>query len=164
MVTWVRGTFKNITGTLEFDPEHPEKLRVQTAFPSNSLWTGETARDNHLRSPDFLNCEQCPTIEFVSNAVAIVGPTDYRVTGDLTIRGVKKPVVLAVRHLGTWDTPWWEDGVDKGPKLRAGFTARTQINRFDFGVSWQSDLPNGGIVVGAEIDITLDVEAILESR
>jgi polyisoprenoid-binding protein YceI len=162
MVTWVRGTFKNIEGKLEFDPAHPTGLRVETAFAANSLWTGETARDNHLRSPDFLDCERCPTIGFRSTATDQVGPEDYRVTGDLTIRGVTKPVMLSVRFLGMWDTPWWEDGVDKGPKLRAGFTARTQINRYDFGVSWNGDLPNGGIVVSREIDIYLDVEAIRE--
>ena len=83
-------------------------------------------------------------------------------TGNLTLRDTTKPVDPEVHYLGSWQTPWWEDGVDKGPKLRAGFVAKTQIDRYDFGVSWNGDLPNGGIVVGREIDITLDVEAIRE--
>lgn len=162
MVTWVRGSFKNIQGTLDFDPQRPAGLRVETTIEANTCWTGEIARDNHLRSPDFLDCERFPNIRFVSTAVTEVGPTDYRVTGDLTIRGTTNPVILAVRYLGSWQTPWWEDGVDKGPKLRAGFTARTQIDRYDFGVSWNGDLPDGGIVVSREVDIFLDVEAIAE--
>ena len=83
-------------------------------------------------------------------------------TGDLTIRGVTRRAILNVSYLGQWETPWWEDGVDKGPKMRAGFSAATRINRQDFGVSWQDTMSRSGIVVGNEIDITIDVEAILE--
>lgn len=162
MVTWVRGSFKNMHGKLEFDPDHPSQLRVEATIDATTCWTGEASRDAHLKSEDFLHCDRYPTITFKSAGVEEVGPADYRVSGDLTIRGVTKPIVLAMRHLGMWQTPWWEDGVDKGPKLRAGFTGHAQINRFDFGVSWQSDLPGGGIVVGREVDIVLDVEAIHE--
>jgi len=84
------------------------------------------------------------------------------VAGDLTIRGVTRPVELQVRHLGRWRTPWWEGGVDKGPRVRAGFVATTRIDRHDFGVSWNSVLDAGGIVVGDDVFITLDAEAILE--
>ncbi|MGH9854103.1 MAG: YceI family protein, partial [Blastocatellia bacterium] len=73
-------------------------------------------------------------------------------------------VTLSVRYLGQWQTPWWEDGVDKGPKTRAGFVAETEINRHDFGVSWNSTLDRGGIVVGATVQITIDAEAVLESE
>ena len=72
-------------------------------------------------------------------------------------------VGLNVHYLGQWGTPWWEDGVDKGPKTRAGFMATTEINRHDFGVSWNAPLDNGGIVVGDMVEITIDAEAILES-
>jgi len=164
MVTWVRGTFKNIRGTLEFDPGNPTTLRVETSIESKTCWTGEPMRDDHLRSDDFLACERYPTIRFASTRVEELGPSDFRVTGDLTIRDTTKPVLLAVRHLGSWETPWWEDGVDKGPKLRAGFVARTQIDRYDFGVSWNGDLPHGGIVVSREVDIILDVEAIRQDE
>jgi polyisoprenoid-binding protein YceI len=78
-----------------------------------------------------------------------------------TIRGITRSVPLRVRYLGQWQTPWWEDGVDKGPKTRAGFTATTTIDRRDFGVSWNAPLDKGGIVVGNIIEITIDAEAIL---
>jgi len=160
MVTWVRGSFKNITGTLEFDPANPRLLSVETTIDASTCWTGVQMRDDHLRSNDFLACETYPQIRFKSTGVEEVGPEDYKVSGDLTIRDVTRPVTLNVRYLGSWETPWWEDGVDKGPKTRAGFVARAWINRFDFGVNWQDTMPNGGIVVSPEIEITLDVEAI----
>ena len=160
MVSWVRGTFKNVHGRLDFDPQHPERLAVETTIDAQTCWTGEPARDKHLRSEDFLHCERYPEIRYRSTGVALVGPDDYAVSGDLTIRDVTRPVVLAVRFLGTWQTPWWEDGVDKGPKLRAGFVARTSFDRYDFGVSWNDVLPDGGVVVSRNIDIVIDVEAI----
>lgn len=162
MVTWVRGAFKNIEGTLDFDPANPRTLSVETTIAATTCWTGVEMRDNHLRSPDFLNCEQYPTIHFKSTGVDEIGPVDYLVSGDLTIRGVTRPTMLRTRYLGSWKTPWWEDGVDKGPKTRAGFTARTRIDRYDFGVSWNDSMPDGGIVVGREIEIVLDVEAIAQ--
>src|SRR5713101_33282 len=125
MVTYVRGHFKDVHGSLEFNPESPRNSSVE---------------------------------------VEIKGEHDYAVTGDLTIRGVTRQVCLNVSYLGEWETPWWEDGVNKGPKTRAGFLATTKINRQDFGVSWQDRMDRGGIVVGNEIDITIDVEAILEDK
>lgn len=160
MVTWVRGSFKNIEGQLDFDPDRPADLAVEALIDSRTCWSGEPKRDEHLRSPDFLHCERYPTIRFVSTGVLQTGPVDFEVSGNLTIRAISLPVTLEMRHLGIWQTPWWEDGVDKGPKSRAGFTSRTSIDRYDFGVDWNSDLPSGGIVVSRRIDIVLDVEAI----
>ncbi len=163
MVTWVRGSFKNVTGSLEFDPEHPRDLAVEAAIAASNCWTGVDARDDHLRSADFLACERYPEIRFRSTGVSLVGPTDYRVAGDLTIRDVSRPVTLRVRYLGMWETPWWEEGVNKGPKTRAGFVARTSIDRYDFNVSWNDEMPNGGVVVSPRIDIVIDAEAVRES-
>lgn len=163
MVTWVRGSFKNVRGRLEFDPARPEELVVEAVIDASRCWTGEPARDEHLRSSDFLSCETFPEIRFTSTHAQRVGATDYRVTGDLRIRDVTRAVTLDVRFLGTWETPWWEDGVDKGPKTRAGFTAKTRIDRYDFGVNWNSDLPGGGIVVSRLVDIIIDVEAIAQA-
>ena len=160
MVTWVRGSFKNIHGNLDFDPANPRQLTVETTIETSTCWTGEPTRDNHLKSPDFLSCERFPQIRFKSTGVAEVGPADYRVTGDLTIRDATKSVTLNIRYLGMWQTPWWEDGVDKGPKTRAGFAGHTRIDRYDFGVDWNDKLPDGGVVVSPQIDIVLDVEAI----
>jgi polyisoprenoid-binding protein YceI len=163
MVTWVRGSFKNVQGSLDFDPADPRKLAVEARIDALLCWTGVDERDAHLRSEDFLYCEKYPELRFTSTGADEVGPFDYRVRGDLTIRGVTKPVTLAVRYLGTWETPWWENGVDKGPKTRAGFTARTTIERYDFGVNWNDSMPDGGVVVSPRVDIIIDVEAIKES-
>jgi polyisoprenoid-binding protein YceI len=162
MVTWVRGYFKNVRGALEFDPANPRELVVEATLDATSCWTGEPARDAHLKSEDFLHCEQYPELRFKSTGVTQVGPNDYRVDGDLTIRGVTRRVTLDVRYLGTWQTPWWEDGVDKGSKTRAGFVARTSIDRYDFGVKWNGTLPNGGVVVSPRVDLIIDAEAIAE--
>jgi polyisoprenoid-binding protein YceI len=162
MVSYVRGHFKNIHGTLEFDPESPSNSSVEVHIDTRGLWTGVTERDDHLRSADFLDVAHHPEITFVGKQVEVKGEHDFAVTGNLTIRGVTRPATLNVSYLGQWETPWWEDGVNKGPKTRAGFLATTQINRHDFGVSWQDTMDRGGIVVGNEIDISIDVEAVLE--
>jgi len=162
MVTHVRGHFKNVHGKLIFDPLHPRDSRVEVHIDARTLWTGEPDRDAHLRSADFLDVEHYPEITFKGDQVDIVGDHDYILTGELTIRGVTRPASLKVRYLGQWQTPWWEGNVDKGPKTRAGFLAETTINRHDFGVSWNSPLDKGGVVVGSEVEITIDAEAILE--
>ena len=162
MVTYVRGHFKDIHGTLEFDPESPINSSVEVQIDVRALWTGVKERDDHLRSADFLDVDHYPEITFTGSLVDIKGEHDFAVTGDLTIRGVTRLATLNVSYLGQWETPWWEDGVNKGPRTRAGFLATTQINRQDFGVSWQDTMDRGGIVVGNEVDIAIDVEAILE--
>src|SRR6266851_4926156 len=134
MVTYVRGHFKVVHGSLNFDPKNPAASAVEVTINARKIWTGEPARDDHLRSADFLDAENFPEITFRGQQVEVIGEVDYRVTGDLTIRGVTRPAVLDVHFLGQWLTPWWEDGMDKGPKTRAGFVAKTSINRLDFGV------------------------------
>ena len=94
----------------------------------------------------------------------VIGHHDYIVSGDLTIRGITRRIPLNVQYLGEWQTPWWEGGVDKGPKTRAGFAAETAINRHDFGVSWNSMLDRGGVVVGNTVQITIDAEAIRDDK
>lgn len=163
MVTHVRGHFKDVHGTLDFDPKDPAGSVVEVVIDARKIWTGEAARDEHLRSADFLDVEHFPEITFRSNQLVVIGEVDYCVIGDLTIRGVTQPVTMEVHYLGQWQTPWWEDGVNKGPKTRAGFAAKTTINRQDFGVSWNDKLDKGGIVVSNTIEITIDTEAILEA-
>ena len=166
MVTYVRGAFKNVRGTLSFDPANPRLSSVEAVINTAGIWTGEAERDTHLQSPDFLDVERYPQIVFTGDQVELVGDHDYVVTGNLTIRDVTRAVPLRVKYLGKWDTPWWEeeDGewTNKGPKLRAGFLAETEINRHDFGVSWNDKIDSGGIVVGSTVHITIDVEAILD--
>jgi polyisoprenoid-binding protein YceI len=163
MVTHVRGHFKNVRGTLDFDPDIPTAASVQATLDARELWTGEPARDAHLRSPDFLDVERFPQITFRGSDIRLRGRNEAVVLGELTIRGVTKVVGLDVHYLGEWQTPWWEDGVDKGPKTRAGFLATTRINRQDFEVRWNSVLDHGGVVVGDEVAITIDAEAILDA-
>ena len=161
MVTWVRGHFKNVKGTMEFDPDDPGRGKLRAAIEANQLWTGEPDRDAHLKSADFLDAAQHPQIVFESSAVQQIGASQFKVTGNLTIRGATRPVTLDVTYLGQWPTPYWENGVDKGPVTRAGFHATTSINRHDFGVSWNAALDRGGIVVGNEVWIDVDAEALL---
>jgi len=163
MVTHVRGHFKDVHGTLDFDLKDPACSFVEVVIDARKLWTGEPARDAHLRSADFLDVEKFSEITFRGNQVVVIGEVDYRVSGELTIRGVTRPVTLEVHYLGQWQTPWWEDGVDKGPRIRAGFVANTSINRQDFGVSWNDKMDQGGIVVSNTVEITIDAEAILET-
>jgi polyisoprenoid-binding protein YceI len=161
MVTNVRGHFKNIRGALHFDPDKPADSYVKATCDAAGLWSGEKDRDEHLRSSDFLDVQNHPTITFESERVELIGANEAKVTGKITIRGITRPLTLDARYLGQWQTPWWEDGVDKGPKTRAGFLATGKLNRQDFGVKWNSPLDRGGIVVGNEVVITIDAEAIL---
>lgn len=166
MVTYVRGAFKNVRGTLDFDAANPGLSAVEAVMDTAEIWTGEPKRDDHLRSPDFLDVERFPQITFKGDQVEVIGDHDYLVTGDLTIRGITRAVPLKVKYLGTWPTPWWEEEegewVNKGPKLRAGFLAETEINRHDFEVSWNDTIDRGGIIVGDTVHLTIDVEAILD--
>lgn len=162
MVTYVRGSFKNIQGVLHFDPKNPQAASVEVTIDASGVWTGEPDRDAHLRSADFLDVEHHPKIVFRGDQVTIIGENDAELTGQLTIRGVSRNVTLRIQYLGQWQTPWWEEGEDKGPKVRAGFVASTTINRLDFGVSWNASLDRGGIVVGNLVEITIDAEAILQ--
>jgi polyisoprenoid-binding protein YceI len=164
MVCWVRGHFKDVHGNLEFDPDNPTRLAVEATIQSNKLWTGEPQRDDHLRSADFLDAAQHPTISFKSTSSKTVGAADYAVFGALTIRGVSRPVTLDLHYLGKWRTPYWTDTGDAGPITRVGFVGETRINRQDFQVSWNGALENGGLVVGDEVIIKVDVEALLESE
>ena len=160
MVTWVRGHFKNVQGTMEFDPTDPSKGSVTVVIDSDQLWTGEPDRDAHLKSSDFLDVANHPKIQFTSSKVEQVGANYYKVSGDLTIRGVTRPVTLDVHFLGEWQTPYWDGGVDKGPVRRAGFLATTCIDRHDFNVSWNAPMDRGGVVVGSDVFVEIDGEAL----
>ena len=164
MVSWVRGHFKDVHGSLEFDPDNPGQLSLLTTIQAQKLWTGEPQRDDHLRGSDFLDVAKHPTISFKSTGSKCAGANDYEVSGDLTIRGVSRPVVLEMHYLGKWRTPYWTDAGDAGPVTRVGFVGEARINRHDFQVSWNGQLENGGVVVGDEVFIKIDVEALSETE
>jgi polyisoprenoid-binding protein YceI len=162
MVTWVQGYFKDVHGVVELDFENPINSSFQATIDTTKLWTGEPERDAHLRSADFFDVANHPQITFPSTSVQQVGSILYKATGDLTIRGVTRPVTLDVQDLGQWETPYWVEGINNGTMHRAGFAAKTRVNRHDFGVSWNDQLDKGGVVVSDEVFVTIDVEAILE--
>ena len=161
MVTWVRGLFKDIHGRLELDFERCEEASFEGEIDVARIWTGEPDRDAHLRSADFFDVENHPKITFVGRFIDRTGATTFKGDVDLTIRGVTRTVPLDIVSLGEWRTPFWVGDENKGELRRIGFEATASIDRHDFGVSWQDRLPGGGLVVGNDIDLTLDAEAIL---
>jgi polyisoprenoid-binding protein YceI len=150
MVTKVRGHFDRLSGEI-FVGERPEDSRVDVTIDAASIISGSQQRDDHLRSPDFLDVEKYPTITFRSTAVKQTGATTLKVTGDLTIRGQTRPVVLDVDFEGVERAPW-------GATV-AGFSARTEINREDWGMTWNAALETGGVVVGKKVKLEIEAEA-----
>jgi polyisoprenoid-binding protein YceI len=151
MVSNVRGEFTKVTGTVSYDDAKPEAIVVNASIDVNTVNTREPQRDTHLKSADFFDAAKYPTITFKSTgAKKVSGGLEVR--GDLTIHGVTKSVVLHVTELsGEMKDPW---GMQ-----RRGATATTMINRQEFGVKWNNTLDSGGVAVGDEVTITLDIEA-----
>ena len=152
VISKVRGAFERFTGVIELDEANPAASKVSVSIDATSINTHEPKRDAHLRSADFFDVEKYPELTFVSTKVEKVGDAEYRVTGDLTIHGVTKEVVLDAESLGVNKDPWGND--------RIGFAATTSINRKDFGLSWNQALETGGVLVGEKIEISLDVQAV----
>jgi polyisoprenoid-binding protein YceI len=161
MVTWVRGLFKDIHGRLELDWDRCLESTFEGEIDARGVWSGEPTRDEHLRSADFLDVENHPTISFSGRFTQRVGDIDFKGEVDLTIRGVTRTVPLDISYLGEWRTPFWVGDENRGEMRRIGFEARTRLDRHDFGVSWQDEIPGGGVVAGDEIQLRLDAEAIL---
>jgi polyisoprenoid-binding protein YceI len=156
MVTWVLGTFSQVTGTLEFDPLNVAAASVEVAIEVNSLSTGVEMRDDHLKSPDFCDAARCPTITFKSSRVEPAGLDHAWVYGDLTIRGVTRPVLLDTR----WAGPAHLE--DQGKIYTSyGFMAKTKINREDFGMNYNVEMEHGGLGVSRQVYITLHAEVDL---
>ena len=127
-----------------------------------AIWTGEPVRDAHLRSADFFDVENHPKISFSGRITERTGDTHFKAAADVTIRGTTKPVGFDLAYLGQWEAPFWVGDENRGTMRRIGFEGRTRVNRHDFGVSWQDQLPNNGRVVSDEIEVVLDVDAIHE--
>jgi polyisoprenoid-binding protein YceI len=161
MVTWVRGMFKDIHGRLEFDWETCLESTFSGEIDATKIWTGEPARDEHLRSADFFDVDAHPKITFTGRFTERTGDTEFKAVAEVTIRGVTREVPLDVSYLGQWETAYWMDE-NLGTIRRIGLQGRARVNRHDFGVSWQDELPGGGRVVSDEIALILDVEAMDE--
>jgi polyisoprenoid-binding protein YceI len=153
MISTVKGRFGNVAGTIVLDEANPSASTVDATIDVATIDTRQEQRDAHLRSADFFDVERFPAIRFRSTDVEAVSQGEYRVTGDLTIRDVTRPVVLRVEETGRARDPWGGD--------RVGFTAETKIERSDFGLTWNQVLEAGGVAVGNEVKISLDIQAIL---
>jgi len=151
MVTTVRGSMQIRDFDLEFDPDHLADSRVRVSLDAASIDTNQEMRDNHLRSEDFLKTEEFPTIDFVSTRIEPDGD-DYKIHGDLTIRGVTRPVVLEAEYGGAI--------ANMQGGQSAGFSATTKINREDFGLTWNVALEQGGLLVSRDIKIAIDLEVV----
>ncbi len=156
MVTWVLGMFSKISGTLEFDPVQVANSSVAVEIDASSLLTGVAARDEHLQSADFFDVAQYPTITFKSSRVEAVGLDHAWVYGDLTIRGVTRPVLLDVR----WAGPARLE--DEGKLYTSyGFQAKTKINREEFGIVYNVEMEHGGVGLSRQVYLTLHAEVDL---
>jgi polyisoprenoid-binding protein YceI len=153
MISNVKGTFSVLDGTLIEDASNPTLSHVDATIDIGSINTGDEQRDTHLKSADFFHHEQHPKMTFHSTGVEKKGNEEYAVTGDLTMRGVTKPVVFAVEGPSA-------PGKDPWGNTRIGLSAATKINRKDFGLTWNAALEAGGILVGEEVQITLDIQFI----
>ena len=153
MVSNVKGSFDKHTGTVEINDKDITKSKVEVSIDTNSINTNVQKRDDHLRSADFFNVAKFPTMTFVSKKIAQAGKDKLKVTGDLTLHGVTKEVVLDVEGPS-------KESKDPWGSLRKGATATTKINRKDFGLVWNKALETGGVAVGDEITITLEIEMI----
>ncbi len=153
MVTNVRGSFGNLSGTINFDPDNLGASSVDATIDVATVNTGVADRDNHLRSADFFEVEKYPNITFKSTDVEVTGDDSAKVTGDLTIRDVTNSVVLDVEFLGQGGSPFGD--------TRAGFEATTKINREAFGLTWNQALESGGVLVGKDIKVSLNIQGVL---
>jgi len=154
----VPGQFKDFSGTIVMDPMRPAASSVDVTIQAASIFMDNERRDSHLRSPDFFAADSFPTLTFKSTKVAPAGKDKYKVTGDLTMRGVTKSVVLDVEFLGMGQVAI--GGQSMGTK--AGFEATTSVNRHDFGINWNKTLDQGGLMLGEDVAISLHIEASLK--
>ena len=153
MVSNVKGHFEKFSGTVDIDDKDITRSKVAVSIDTNSINTNVQKRDDHLRSADFFDVATYPAMTFVSKKVAKAGKGRLKVTGDLTLHGVTRQVVLDVEGPS-------QESKDPWGNIRKGATATTKINRKDFGLNWNKALETGGVVVGDEITITLEVEMI----
>ena len=150
-VSNVRGEFGALGGTIVLDEGNLTASKIEATIDANSITTRNDRRDTHLRSPDFFDVGKFPTLTFVSKKFTRVGPAKYKVLGDLTIHGVTKEVTLDV------DGPTPEVKDDRG-NAKVGASAATSINRKDFGLNWNRALEASGVLVGDDVNITIEVE------
>jgi polyisoprenoid-binding protein YceI len=152
LVSKVSGKFQDFEGKIAIDRAKPEASTAEFTIKATSINTGETRRDDHLRSPDFFDVAKNPEITFKSSKVTAKSKDAFEVAGELTMRGVTKPVVLAVSFLGDIKDPMGNE--------KAGFEVTTTLNRKDFGIVWNRALDQGGFVLGDDVKVTINLQAV----
>ena len=152
MVTKVRGSFTDFEGAGYLDAANPAASNVQLTIQAKSINTGNDERDAHLKNNDFFDMETYPTITFASTAVEQVDAENFKVTGDLTIKGITKPVTIDLEYTGSATDPFTNQ--------RVGFEGKTVVNRKDWGVNWNAALETGGVLVSDKVTLEFDVSAI----
>ena len=153
-ISRVHGRFDKFSGTIEYEPGKMDLWKTDASIETASINTSVEARDKHLRSPDFFNAEKFPVMTFKSMKVSDVKEMKGKLTGDFTMLGVTKPVTLEVEGYGPVKDPWGNE--------RVGATAKGKINRKDFGMVWNKNLDTGGLMIGDEVEIVLEIEAVKE--
>ena len=156
MISTVRGHFRTFTATATGDPAAPTAATIVATIDATTIDTANEKRDTHLKTADFLDVEKFPTIVFMSKKIESAGQGKVKVTGDLTLHGVTKQVVVDVEG----PTPTIKDPMGN---TKAGAHATARINRKDFGIVWNKAMDGGGIMLGEEIDISIDIEAVKKS-
>jgi polyisoprenoid-binding protein YceI len=152
MITTVKGRFSGITGAVEGDPEDLTTAKVHLDIDVSTVDTRQPDRDKHLRSADFFDVEKYPTMSFESTRITRTGPNTYDVVGNLTLHGVTKEVVCQVTYEGQGKDPWGG--------TRAGYTATTTLNRKDYGLMWNVALETGGVLVGDQVKVSVELETV----
>ena len=152
MVTKVRGSFNDVSGTGYFDAEDATRSRLEVVVQATSIDTRNADRDAHLRSNEFFDMETYPEIRFVSTSVEVVDETTFRVTGDLTIKGVTKAVTIDLEYTGA--------AVDPFGNQRVGLEGSVTVNRKDWGITWNAPLETGGVLIGEKVVLELEVSAV----
>ncbi len=154
LVSKVKGNFADVSGTIEADDKKPTDSVVSATIKADSISTSNAKRDGHLKGPDFFDVKKFPTITFKSGKITGSGKK-FKMEGKLNMHGVEKPVVLDVEYMGTQKDPWGND--------KAGFSATTKVKRTDFGIVYNKTLEKGGLLLGEDVEVQLDIEAQKEA-
>jgi len=150
----VKGSFTNFDGTFEYTPGHPEQWSVEAVIKMDSVDTGDEDRDDHLKNEDFFQVEKYPTMVFKATGAVMDGDDEFEMKGTLEMHGITRPVTLEVEFNGAITDPWGSE--------RAGFSATTKIDRKDWGLSYGKVLEGGGLLIGNEVKISLEIEGVKE--
>lgn len=156
MIANVKGNFSGVSGTVVGDPEDLTSGKISVSVDLDTVETRDKQRDDHLRSADFFDVENFPKMTFESRSITRTGDGTYNIDGDLTIRGTTRPITLAAEFVGQGQDPWGN--------TRAGFDATAKLSRKDFGLTWNTALETGGVLVGDEVKITISAELVKQQE